>query len=384
MDEVKENEIITTKGNKQNEVDEKNKGLLKEQEQENNENNNFYSPEKESNEAKEIKMKELQSHELNKNKTKENNYFFEDKEEITQNPEITSESSVYSKSKSNDNITNINKDNYIIYSQPLDSQIDNYTNKEQINTNNNLKNNENPEPLSTKIDLQSNQISLVDENTKQGNEQNTNNNVISNSGAKDYSNCSKYSYLERTDLITEKQRLKIYNVIKAFSVYDKSIGYTQGINFISAMLLLHTNSERAAFWILIDIMENKNWRELFTKNTPKLLRVLELFTNKLMKNNPVLYKHFLQIEFAECIYGIFSNFFLTIFTYSIYIEFSARIMDMFFILEEKIIIDTLLHLLKLKENELLKMDMEETAMYIRTKFVNECIEEYGINMCLPY
>lgn len=198
-----------------------------------------------------------------------------------------------------------------------------------------------------------------------------------------YLNSNLY-FLEKTDITTEKQKLQIFNVIKAFSVYDIEISYTQGINFIAGILLLHTNSERVSFWILVDIMENKNWRGLFIKNTPRLLQVIDLFIIKLKQKLPVLYKHFSDIEFLEFILGIFSHFFITLFSYNVYIEFSARIMDLFFLIEDKVIIDTLLHLLYLKQEELLKMNMEEIAIYIKNSFINDCIEEYGINYCIPY
>ena len=52
----------------------------------------------------------------------------------------------------------------------------------------------------------------------------------------------------------------------------------------------------------------------------------------------------------------FTHFFVSIFSYNIPIEYSNRVMDMFWILEEKAIFDCLIHLLKLQENKLNKME----------------------------
>ena len=219
--------------------------------------------------------------------------------------------------------------------------------------------------------------------TKEFKETNKSSKEINNKDSKQI-NIRSINLIEKTDLLTEKQKLKIFNVIKAFSSYDEDIGYTQGMNFIVGMLLMFTNSERASFWIFVDLMENKEWRNMFTNGTPKLITILDIFTIKMKKKLPELFNHFEEIYFTECIHGIFSNFFLTIFTYNVYVEFSSRIFDMFFLLGEKVIIDTLIHLLKLQENKLLKMDMEQTVVYIRTTFVNDCIEENGIPVCIPY
>lgn len=64
---------------------------------------------------------------------------------------------------------------------------------------------------------------------------------------------------------------KLYNVLKAYSSYDIEVGYCQGINYLAAMLLTHVKEEQDAFWCLVFIMTEHNWREIFNHNTPKLL-----------------------------------------------------------------------------------------------------------------
>lgn len=58
--------------------------------------------------------------------------------------------------------------------------------------------------------------------------------------------------------------------------------------------------------------------------------------------------------FAAC----FSHFYLTIFSYNIPIEYANRVMDMFWILEEKAIFDSIIHIIKLQEEKLLKMNFD--------------------------
>jgi hypothetical protein len=58
--------------------------------------------------------------------------------------------------------------------------------------------------------------------------------------------------------------------------------------------------------------------------------------------------------FAAC----FSHFNLTIFSYNIPIEYANRIIDMFWIFEEKAIFDSLIHILKLQEEKMMKMSLD--------------------------
>lgn len=76
----------------------------------------------------------------------------------------------------------------------------------------------------------------------------------------------------------------MFRVLRAYSHFDKEIGYTQGMNFIAASLLVHLNPdnekeieevefinkeyEENIFWILVHIMNCKNWRILFLDGTP--------------------------------------------------------------------------------------------------------------------
>lgn len=56
--------------------------------------------------------------------------------------------------------------------------------------------------------------------------------------------------------------------------------------------------------------------------------------------------------------GLFSPFFITLFTYNIPIEYSVRVLDLFWIYQENIILDCLVHLLKMSKFKLLNLEAE--------------------------
>ena len=62
--------------------------------------------------------------------------------------------------------------------------------------------------------------------------------------------------------------------------------------------------------------------------------------------------------------AVFTQYFITIFSYNVPIEYSFRVMDLFFILEEKIIFECIFKLLHLKEAKIRTMNLE--VIYIIT------------------
>jgi hypothetical protein len=66
----------------------------------------------------------------------------------------------------------------------------------------------------------------------------------------------------------------LYNLLRAYALYDNESGYPQGLAYISASLLLHINDEEATFWCLMRLMSPPfNLRLLFADN----YRVIKLW-----------------------------------------------------------------------------------------------------------
>jgi hypothetical protein len=82
--------------------------------------------------------------------------------------------------------------------------------------------------------------------------------------------------------------------------------------------------------------------------------------------------------------AVFTHFFVTLFSYNIPVEYANRVLDLFWIFEEKVIIDCLLHILDLQKGKLMKMGMEKLINYIRNDIVIDCIVEYGLQRSLPF
>ncbi|KAL3313401.1 hypothetical protein Ciccas_007999 [Cichlidogyrus casuarinus] len=157
----------------------------------------------------------------------------------------------------------------------------------------------------------------------------------------------------------------LFNVVKAYSIYDREVGYCQGSAFIVGLLLIQMPEEEA-FACFVQFMYKYQLRDLYKPDMAMLgVRMYQL-DGLVEEYMPDLYLHFIQYQFPSSLYA--SGWFLTLFSISIGIEFSIRVIDLFLCEGIDIVFKVALAILKLNEQTLLSMDME--AMLIVGYFLN--------------
>lgn len=177
---------------------------------------------------------------------------------------------------------------------------------------------------------------------------------------------------------------KLYNILKAFSIYDYEVSYCQGINYIVATFLQCIGNEKYVFWLLVQLMNQFNWRDLYKSNTPKLLRMIDILKQKFKLALPDLFAHFSDNSNIEILQFVSTHFFLTLFCYNTPIELSLRVIDLFWVYEEKIIFDVIISLLSLQKEKLLQMNNEELLLYLKSDLVFDLVNEYGVDTIINY
>jgi len=118
---------------------------------------------------------------------------------------------------------------------------------------------------------------------------------------------------------------------------------------------------------------------VFKTGTPKLIKMLDTFAGDLQRNLGDVYEH-IQKEGVEM--TIFSWCFITLFICKAPLEFSVRIMDMFLCEGEQIIFSSLLKMLSLKKEKILRKKFEELVIYFNGQFAKECFDEFYITTLL--
>lgn len=196
--------------------------------------------------------------------------------------------------------------------------------------------------------------------------------------------------IHRTIVVTNNMELKksldskkdkLFNILFAYSNFDTEVGYVQGINYIANTILSNLNSERASFWLFSHIMNELNWRYMFVDSLPKLKRMINIFKIKVKEQLPEVASHIKS--FGKGIFtALITPYFISIFSYNSPVEYANRVLDLFWFYQERIIMECLLHLLRLNEVYILSLEMDQMFGFIRD-MVEHSINKFGYENCFP-
>ncbi|XP_055467536.1 ecotropic viral integration site 5 protein homolog isoform X4 [Psammomys obesus] len=147
----------------------------------------------------------------------------------------------------------------------------------------------------------------------------------------------------------------LFNVMKAYSLVDREVGYCQGSAFIVGLLLMQMPEEEA-FCVFVKLMQDYRLRELFKPSMAELGLCMYQFESMIQECLPELFVHFQSQSFHTSMYA--SSWFLTIFLTTFPLPIATRIFDIFMSEGLEIVFRVGLALLQMNQAELLQLDME--------------------------
>lgn len=176
-------------------------------------------------------------------------------------------------------------------------------------------------------------------------------------------------------------RDSLTRVLRAMVTHDPELGYVQGMNFIAAGVLFglnpsnysnlcfsfgqsfyprksdkkhELNFEKMAFWVLLYIFEELNWREVFGQNFAKLRALFGSFETKMSQSS--LMSCFAGLEEVGIrFFDVFSPWFYSLMINKFPLLDSPRIVDIFLLETESGLIDLLIRLLCFSKKELVSL-----------------------------
>ncbi|RDX79833.1 Ecotropic viral integration site 5 protein-like protein [Mucuna pruriens] len=151
----------------------------------------------------------------------------------------------------------------------------------------------------------------------------------------------------------------LYNVLKAYSVFDRDVGYVQGMGFLAGLLLLYM-SEEDAFWLLVALLKgavHAPMEGLYLAGLPLVQQYLFQFECLVKEHLPKLGEHFSHEMINPSMYA--SQWFITVFSYSFPFHLALRIWDVFLYEGVKIVFKVGLALLKYCHDDLIKLPFEK-------------------------
>ncbi|XP_052565993.1 ecotropic viral integration site 5 ortholog isoform X2 [Culex pipiens pallens] len=167
------------------------------------------------------------------------------------------------------------------------------------------------------------------------------------------------------DFFKEKDGLgqeALFNVMKAYSLHDREVGYCQGSGFIVGLLLMQM-PEEDAFSVLVQIMQQYRMRDMFKPSMAELGLCMYQLESIVAEQIPELHLHFQSQSFQTSMYA--SSWFLTLYTTALNLTLSCRIMDVFLSEGMEFIFKVAIALLLIGKDTLLSLDMEAMLKYFQ-------------------
>ncbi|KAJ1789746.1 hypothetical protein LPJ59_005287, partial [Coemansia sp. RSA 2399] len=119
-------------------------------------------------------------------------------------------------------------------------------------------------------------------------------------------------------------QLRLFRILKAYSLYDAEVGYCQGLGFIIGPLIMNMG-ECASFCVLVRLMETYDLRGMFTEDMAGLHLRLYQFQALAMEIAPALMAHLESHGVLPAMYV--PSWFLSLFAYTMPLGFVLRAMD---------------------------------------------------------
>ncbi|KAG1052098.1 hypothetical protein G6F46_006968 [Rhizopus delemar] len=160
----------------------------------------------------------------------------------------------------------------------------------------------------------------------------------------------------------------LYNVVRAYSVYDKDVGYCQGLAFIVGPMLLNMPDEEA-FCLLVKLMNKYGLRGHFTPEMDGLQLRLYQFDALVQEFLPHVARHLKQQGINSTMYA--SQWFMTLFAYKFPLNLVFRIYDVMFTEGISTIFKFAIALLKRNQTHILGLEFEHLLDFLKNGLFKE-------------
>lgn len=170
------------------------------------------------------------------------------------------------------------------------------------------------------------------------------------------------------------------NVLSALSVYNEKVGYCQSMNFlIGFILLINGGNEKDTFWFFSSLLNSTKPNQsddnpfephfdglkgFYKKDFPLLQLYFYQFEIIFQEQLPDLYNHFQEMGIPNLLW--LQKWFQSLFLYSFPLGLCIRIWDNIIVHGTRYIFKVTVAILKLIEEDLLRLDMQGINDYFRS------------------
>ncbi|ODV58631.1 RabGAP/TBC, partial [Ascoidea rubescens DSM 1968] len=185
---------------------------------------------------------------------------------------------------------------------------------------------------------------------------------------------SRTRFIGTSNMVDKSDAL--FNIIKAYSLFDPEVGYTQGMAFIAVPLIMNM-TESEAFCLLVKLMKTYGLRELFLPEMPGLHLKLYQFDRLLEDLCPNLYTHLIRQGIRSSMYA--SQWFLTMFAYKFPLEIVLRIYDIVVAEGTEAVLKFAIAFMTKNSDKLLKLNFDQLLEFLKDKLFDYYLIEKEAN-----
>ncbi|KAJ2807401.1 GTPase-activating protein [Coemansia guatemalensis] len=153
----------------------------------------------------------------------------------------------------------------------------------------------------------------------------------------------------------------LFNVLRAYALFDSEVGYCQGLSFVVGPLLLNMPDEEA-FCVLVRLMYTYGLRGHFLPTMDDLKLRLYQFVQVFHETLPWLARHFDEQGVQPSMYV--SQWLMTMFAYRLPIELTFRLFDVVFAEGLDCLLRVAIAVLKRSQTRLLSLEFEAIMQYL--------------------
>lgn len=165
--------------------------------------------------------------------------------------------------------------------------------------------------------------------------------------------------LDRTPMAKVVDRESLARLLKAYSLFDPEVGYTQGMAFIAVPILMEL-PEAEAFSLFAQLMKVYDFRSVFIAEMPGLHLKLYQFDRLIEDNLEIVHTHLKRQGVQSSMYA--SQWFLTMFAYRFPPELVTRIFDIVIAEGMEAILRFALALMEVGAKKILQLESIDTLL----------------------
>ena len=151
----------------------------------------------------------------------------------------------------------------------------------------------------------------------------------------------------------EVQQGILTRVLSAYSLYCTDVGYSQGLNYVVAPLILLVEDEDEIFWSFVAMMKDKNLERFYHSDGIYFRIVSKTFEDLLSAHFPALAAHLKKQGVTPELY--LPQWFRTFFLYTDNLELNLRVVDCFLLHGVEALFRIALAIFELLQPELLSL-----------------------------